>query len=63
MKDKGACIYRGNGTKDEGMLQFEQLTIKNAPHVHLWPQASLSIRAHLPKVKIKQSLHGSILTL
>ena len=33
MKDKGACIYRGNSTKDEGMLQFEQLTIKKTPHV------------------------------
>ena len=33
MKDKGACIYRGNGTKDEGTLWFEQLTIKNASRV------------------------------
>ena len=33
MKDKGACIYRGNGTKDEGTLRFERLTIKNAPRV------------------------------
>ena len=33
MKDKGARIYRGNGMKDEGTLQFEQLTIKKAPHV------------------------------
>ena len=33
MKDKGACIYRGNGMKDEGTLQFEQLTIKKAPRV------------------------------
>ena len=33
MKDKGACLYRGNGTKDEGMLWFEQLTIKKVPRV------------------------------
>ena len=33
MKDKGACVNRGNGTKDEGTLRFEQLTIKDAPHV------------------------------
>ena len=33
MKDKGACLYRGNDTKDEGMLWFEQLTIKKVPRV------------------------------
>ena len=33
MKDKGACIYGGNGTEDKGTLRFEQLIIKNAPHV------------------------------
>ena len=33
MKDKGACIYRGNSMKVEGMLRFEQLTIKNASRV------------------------------
>jgi len=33
MKDKGACIYKGNGTKDEGTRRFERLTIKNAPRV------------------------------
>ena len=33
MKDKGACLYRGNDMKDEGMLWFEQLTIKKVPRV------------------------------
>ena len=33
MKDKGTCLYRGNGTKDEGTLRFKQLTIKNVPCV------------------------------
>ena len=40
MKDKGACIYKGNGTKDEGMLWFEQLTNKKMPHV---PMAFMSL--------------------
>ena len=40
MKDKGACIYKGNGKKGEGMLRFKQLTIKNAPRV---PMAIMTI--------------------
>ena len=58
-------IYRDNDTKDEGTLWFERLTAKNVPHT---PTTFMTLGQPVnqnasPKVKIKPSLHGSVLTL